>query len=183
MIRPTLLPVALLALLLLGGERPAAADQADHRLDVLFEQLKSGDVNQAPVLEHQIWQIWIASDDRVANRLMREGIGAMANDELQAARDLFDRLIDHSPDFAEAWNKRATVNYLMGDFAASVADIQKTLELEPRHFGALSGLGLIYDALEEPEAALRSFEAALAVNPHLSGTRERVEDLRRELEG
>jgi tetratricopeptide (TPR) repeat protein len=74
-----------------------------------------------------------------------------------------------------------TVHYLMGDYPASVLDIERTLELEPRHFGALSGLGLIYDAIDEPAAALRSFEAAVAINPHLETTRERIRELRREL--
>ena len=87
------------------------------------------------------------------------------------------------PDFAEAWNKRATVHYLMGDYVASVHDIQQTLALERRHFGALSGLGMIYEAIGRPSAALRSFEAALAINPHLDATRQRIEELRRELEG
>ena len=71
----------------------------------------------------------------------------------------------------------------MGDYRASVRDIQRTLELEPRHFGALSGLGLIYDAIEQPRAALRSFEAAVAINPHLETTKERIRQLRRELAG
>jgi cytochrome c-type biogenesis protein CcmH/NrfG len=75
------------------------------------------------------------------------------------------------------------VHYLMGNWRASVRDIQQTLALEPRHFGALFGLGLIYDALEEPEAALRSFEAMLALNPHSESTRQMVEQLRRQLRG
>lgn len=183
MFRPTVVQAALLTLLLLGGSRAAVADQADHRLDVLFEQLRSGGARQALAVEQKIWQIWIASDDWVAKQLMRQGIGAMAKDDLEAARQVFDRLIDRSPGFAEGWNKRATVHYLMGDYQASVLDIQRTLELEPRHFGALSGLGLIYDAIEEPSAALRSFEAALAIHPHLAGTRQRIGELRRELSG
>jgi tetratricopeptide (TPR) repeat protein len=107
----------------------------------------------------------------------------MAAEQLPVALDYFNRLVTLAPDFAEAWNKRATVYYLMGDYRASVLDIERTLELEPRHFGALSGLGLIYDAIEEPAAALRSFEAAVAINPHLDSTRQRIDALRRQLQG
>ncbi len=92
-------------------------------------------------------------------------------------------MVDQAPAFAEAWNKRATVLYLMGRLDESVLDIQQTLALEPRHFGALSGLALIYDALEEPAAALRSLEAALAINPHLGGSKERIDQLREKVKG
>ncbi len=91
-----------------------------------------------------------------------------------------DRLAPSSP---EGWNRRATSRYLAGDFAGSVADIQRTLELEPRHFGALSGLGLIYSQLEDPERAVAAFEAALEINPHLPGARANIQHLRELLVG
>lgn len=181
MLRSSIL--ALLALLVAAATGPAFADQTDQRLNSLFSRLKGGEAEEAASVQQQIWRIWVESQDRMADRLMRQGIAAMAANELEAARRIFDRLVERSPGFAEAWNKRATVHYLMGDFRASVLDIQKTLDLEPRHFGALSGLGLIYDALDEPEAAIRSFEAALEINPHLDGTRERVDQLRRTVRG
>lgn len=176
---------ALVVLVLLVAFSAAArADQTDERLDALFQQLGAAPAgSDASGLENRIWRIWIETGNAADERLMRQGIGAMAGGHLDLARGIFDRLVDQAPDFAEAWNKRATIHYLMGDYAASVADIQKVLDLEPRHFGALSGLGLIYDALGEAEAALRSFEAALAINPHLEGTRERVDELRKELRG
>jgi tetratricopeptide (TPR) repeat protein len=107
----------------------------------------------------------------------------MAAEQLAVALDYFNRMVELAPDFAEAWNKRATVYYLMENYRASVLDIERTLELEPRHFGALSGLGMIYDAIDEPAAALRSFEAAVAINPHLDGPRQRIDLLRRQLRG
>lgn len=163
---------------------PAAADQTDPRLDGLFARLQSTDrPGEAQALEQRIWQIWIESDDPKENRLMALGIRAMSLRRLPQALERFDRLVEVAPEFAEAWNKRATVHYLMGNYGASVRDIQRTLALEPRHFGALSGLGLIYDALEEPAAALRSFEAALEINPHMEGPRQRMEELRRSLRG
>jgi tetratricopeptide (TPR) repeat protein len=176
-----LLALAWAALLWSGA---ASADQNDRRLDGLFERLHiTADATDAQAIEEQIWQIWLESDDATVNRLMLEGIAAMNLRQLDLALDRFDRMVEHAPAFAEGWNKRATVYYLMGDFEASVVDIERTLGLEPRHFGALSGLGLIYDAIDQPRAALRSFEAALRLNPHLEGTRDRVEELRRALRG
>src|SRR5919106_745969 len=177
----TLLWVAVLVPGLMG---PAVGDQQDGRLDMLFERLRvtSSEV-EARTAEQQIWQIWSESEDPLVNRLMQDGVQAMAADELAVALDYFNRMVELAPDFAEGWNKRATVYYLMDNYRASVLDIERTLELEPRHFGALSGLGMIYDAIDEPEAALRSFEAAVAVNPHLDGPRQRIEALRRQLRG
>ena len=165
------------------GER-AAADQRDARLDGLFERLQeTPDPAEAEVVEQQIWRLWLQSKDAVIDRLMQQGVVAMREQHYDTALRAFDRMVEQAPDFAEAWNKRATVHYLMGDWRASVVDIQRTLELEPRHFGAWFGLGLIYDALEQPQAALRSFEATLELNPHSESTRLRVEELRRQLQG
>jgi tetratricopeptide (TPR) repeat protein len=177
--------VATAWLSIVGASPEAArADQKDPRLDPLFERLRTtSSVSEARIIEQQIWQIWGESDDAAISKLMSAGIVAMVQQEYAVALDRFDRLVKQAPDFAEGWNKRATVYYLMGNFPASVSDIERTLELEPRHFGALSGLGLIYDAIEEPAAALRSFEAALTIDPHLDETRERVEELRQELAG
>jgi tetratricopeptide (TPR) repeat protein len=179
-------PVVLLwsIAMLLGGVGSALADQQDLRLDGLFARLQAtSSPAEAQAAQQQIWQIWTESDDGMADRLMRGGIEALAAGQHELALQFFDRLVERAPDFAEGWNKRATVLYLLADYTASVLDIERTLELEPRHFGALSGLGMIYDAIGEPAAALRSFEAAVAINPHLDGTRQRIEALRRELRG
>jgi tetratricopeptide (TPR) repeat protein len=92
-------------------------------------------------------------------------------------------MVRRSPNFAEGWNKRATVYFLLGDFDASVGDIERTLQLEPHHFGALSGLGQIYLALDREEAALKAFEAALVIDPHLVGVRAAVEGIKKKREG
>jgi tetratricopeptide (TPR) repeat protein len=177
--------LAILATLLIAVPgTPAGADQDDPRLDGLFDRLQhTPDPAEAHALEQRIWGLWLESDDAAVDRLMQQGIFALQGQHYATALQAFDRMVEQAPDFAEGWNKRATVHYLMGNWRASVRDIQRTLALEPRHFGALFGLGLIYDALEEPEAALRSFEATLTLNPHSESTRQMVEQLRRQLRG
>ena len=185
-LRTPLLSGRLMALLglVIACMGPALADQQDVRLDGLFARLQATSSRpEAEAAQRQIWLIWTECDDSQADRLMQSGIQAMAARRHGLALQYFDRLVERAPDFAEGWNKRATVHYLMEDYAASVFDIERTLELEPRHFGALSGLGMIYDAIGEPAAALRSFEAAVAINPHLDGTRQRIDELRRQLRG
>jgi tetratricopeptide (TPR) repeat protein len=183
---PRLLGWAATVVLALAGMTPGAArsDQRDARLDPLFARLQSTpSEREAQAIEQRIWLIWSEAGEPDLAALMQEGVVAMAQGRFGEALERFDRMVEQAPDFAEGWNKRATLHYLMGNYRASVGDIQRTLELEPRHFGALSGLGLIYDAIQRPVAALRSFEAALAINPHLDSTRERIEQLRRELGG
>jgi tetratricopeptide (TPR) repeat protein len=99
------------------------------------------------------------------------------------AADIYDAIIKRDPEFAEGWNRRATLRFMTGDYDGSVADIQKVLALEPRHFGALAGLGMIYMAVDEPEGALRAFEAALAIHPHLPAARAHVGFLREQMQG
>jgi tetratricopeptide (TPR) repeat protein len=172
------------AWLIAGSAAPALADQQDPRLDGLFERLReTRDQAEARALEQEIWRLWLASNDAAVDRLMQQGIAAMTAQHYDAALRAFDRMVEEAPDFAEGWNKRATIHFLMGDWGASVVDIRRTLELEPRHFGALFGLGLIYDGLEQPAAALRSYEATLDLNPHSASARLRIEELRRQLQG
>ncbi len=180
----TVVATALLVLCHTQAGSLALADQRDDRLDALFERLQeTSDPGDAASIEQRIWQIWIESEDAASSQLMRRGMAAMASGDPDSALDAFDELVTLAPDFAEAWNKRATVYYLMGRLDESVTDIQQTLELEPRHFGALSGLALIYDAVDKPEAAIRSLEAALDINPHLHGSRDRLRSLRDKMKG
>ena len=171
--------------LLLSAMAPmAAADQDDPRLDGLFAGLATADDEAAAAsIETEIWTIWHEIDDPASARLLRQGSEAMASRVFQIAILSFNRLVDRSPDFAEAWNRRATLHYLMGNDEASIRDIEETLRLEPRHFGALSGLGLIMLRNDRPLAALRSFEAALEVHPHLPAARAHLEPLRQLVEG
>lgn len=155
------------------------ADQIDPRLDVLFSRLQTtDDAAYAAEATNLIWAIWHQSDDDRINELMRRGLAQMSTRDYPAAVETFGEIIGLEPGFAEAWNKRATVHYLMGDYGASVKDIDKTLELEPRHFGALSGLGLIMTAMGNDEAAIAAFEATLAVHPFAEGAQQNLEALR-----
>ena len=172
-----LLALPLLAALALGAAG-ARAGQDDPRLTPLFDKLKATQSeDEARAAERQIWQIWVEHKNPEIERLMRHGIAAMNEDDEAAALDDFDAVVKYDKRFAEGWNKRATIEFVMGDFESSVADIERTLALEPRHFGALSGLGQIYLALNRKAAALKAFRAALAINPHLAGVRQKVEEL------
>jgi len=148
------------------------ADQKDPALDSLFEQLKQAESNsQAKAIEAQIWTIWLATDDENAAALMSQLTYAMSVGQHELALKLSDQLVDSNPEFSEAWNKRATIQYLLGNHGLSVADIKQTLLLEPRHFGALSGLGLIFMASGNYNAALDAFNAVLKLSPSSDNAR------------
>ncbi len=163
---------------------PLGAAQDDPRLDALLTQLhETLDEHLAMRLEQEIWTVWLHADDPELDALMRGGRVLMLRGDNTGAVRVFNRLIERAPDFAEAWNKRATVYYLMGRLDDSIADCMRVLELEPRHFGALAGLGLIHTALDDPRTALHWYREALKHNPHMHSIRERAEDLSDELEG
>jgi tetratricopeptide (TPR) repeat protein len=163
---------------------PAPARQDDVRLGDLFNQLRAAPTDAtAEAVEDQIWTIWLEHPGREVLTLMHAGVQLLHKDDYTAALGLFDRITTMAPDYAEGWNKRANAYYLLGNYPAAVADIRKTLTLEPRHFAALAGLGLVYLAVEEPAGALKAFEAALAINPHMNGVREQVDKLRKQLAG
>ncbi len=159
---------------------PARADQNNSRLGELFARL--GEVPspiEAVPIEAQIWAIWLETSDQAAASLLQTGLDAMRVNDHHAALQAFDRLVTIAPDFAEGWNKRATIHYLVGNFEQSLDDIATTITLEPRHFGALSGRGLVYLNLNDLKLALVSFEAALAISPHMVGPRVNAEAIRR----
>lgn len=159
-------------ILSLAANSPALSDQTDNRLDGLFGQLLTADNStQAREIEQQIWNIWFHHDGTgdAVDSLLKRGRYAVASEQLEFAEKLYSQLIEVAPDFAEGWNRRATVRYMRGDFNGSIADIEATLRLEPRHFGAISGLGLCRIALEDLAGAARAFRDVLAISPHASG--------------
>jgi len=183
MTRPHILAVLVL-LAALAATSDALAAQDDPRLGALFRELRDTDSTIAAAnAEREIWSIWLEVAEPAAARATARGVRYLQLARLDAAEAAFSRAIEAAPDFAEAWNKRATVRFLKGDDRRSLADIRRTLELEPRHFGALSGRAMILERRGRPARALDAYEAALALNPHLDRVRARVRELRREVEG
>ena len=114
---------------------------------------------------------------------MGRAVYSMGENKFDAALEILHSVVVVAPDYAEGWNKRATVYFLMGRYEESIADVERTLSLEPRHFGALSGLGLIYSHLEDNASALDAYERALKANPHLDQAKTEVKRLRSKVKG
>lgn len=153
------------------------------RLDSLFDELQGADERAAARIEREIWNEWSKSGSAAMDLLLQRGRDAMAAGQTQAAIGHFTALTDHAPDFAEGWNARATAYFQAGQLGPSVNDIAQVLTLNPRHFGALSGLGMIFEQLEQPDKALEAYRAALAIHPRLQGVIEAVERLEAETAG
>lgn len=163
---------------------PGAGGQNDPRLPLMFERLKTAsDAAASQAIEQEIWAIWHVSGDEKVDALMALGLRAMMAGNNSIALTIYDEMVKIAPRFAEAWNKRATVHYLMGRHDESADDIERTLALEPRHFGALSGLGLIRLVQGRESTALAAFDRALAVHPNLAGRDTHIKDLRNKLRG
>jgi tetratricopeptide (TPR) repeat protein len=163
---------------------PALARQDDSRLKELFVGLQAATSSlEARVIEAKIWRIWTENGDPRIDALMQRGVHAMSVEDLETALAAFNEVVRRDNGFAEGFNKRATVEFMRRDFDASVVDIERTLALEPHHFGALAGLGQIYMILKKKDAALKAFEAALKINPRLENVEKTVKELKQELQG
>lgn len=162
---------------------PSASTATQERaraLDALFKGLKDarGD-DEADEVIGRIWEVWTRSGRADVDRIMEEGIGYLSIRQFGAAHDRFSEVIETAPDFAEAWNKRATVLFLMSEHERSLSDIDKVLALEPRHFGALAGRGMIHAHAGRWKEALDAYREALAVNPFLKERMTIVPELER----
>jgi len=147
-------------------------------IDSLIRALRDEDVLVRTFAERAMWQIWSHSGDADIDRRLALGIEQMASRAGDAAVETFTRIIQQRPDFAEGWNKRATVYYLMGEYEKSLQDCDEVMKRNPNHFGALSGYGLIHTQLGNPERALDYFERALRINPNLESVKEAVDAIR-----
>ncbi len=145
---------------------------------VLVQTLRDTDALVRALADQGLWLVFLRSGDPAVDRLTQEGIERMQRGDLEQAVARFSQVIARAPGFAEGYNKRATAYYLMGRHRESLEDCERTLALNPWHFGALAGMGLIYAALDQPRRALEAFERALAVHPHLEGARRNAEALR-----
>lgn len=184
MIRRGIAGVASGMLMLSLSSGQVFADQNAENLEPLFRELAVAEYpTTAQQLESEIWRTWLDSGDERVNRKLSAGISAMHGGRLEAAIGYFSEVIDMAPQFAEGWNKRATAYYLNGELTKSMRDIQETLELEPRHFGAISGMGLIFMRQGDERAALDAFEEVLKIHPQAPGAGKHAERLRETLKG
>ena len=148
-------------------------------LDTLFRKLQEAtDPVTAQTLEQAIWEQWTLLPEPAQRALMFKGIGEMQSRDLSGAVTTFTKLIEIAPELPEGWNKRATVHWMRGDHDASIKDICETLKREPRHFGALSGLGMIRAEMGENGRAVAAFEMAKKANPHIGGLDAEIARLR-----
>jgi tetratricopeptide (TPR) repeat protein len=157
-------------------------DQTDQRLEQLFETLRgSRDEQVLREAEAAIWDIWYESGEETVDQLMLQGAELMDRGNLAAAEEIYSRVIELLPGFSEGWNRRATVRYYRSDYDGSLADIEETLRLEPRHFGAIWGLGMILGSKRDYQRAILAFERLLEIKPNAADAPVRIELLKREL--
>jgi len=147
-------------------------------LPQLAAALRDSDTAVRENAESSMWQVWSRSGDPVIDRLFATGVAQLQARQGEQAVETFSEIIRRRPDFAEGWNKRATVYYLLGEYQKSLADCDEVMKRNPYHFGALSGYGMIYLQLDQPAIALEYFERALQVNPNLESTRQTIEMLK-----
>jgi len=184
-----MLALLLLAMLPAGAAEPplppasaAELEKRALRLDALFARLAStDDADEGDTLVEEIWRVWLQSGRLEIDSLMERALALLQAGEPRAAMPLLDSIVERAPEWAEGWNKRATVLYVLDDYDRSLADIDKVLALEPRHFGALAGRGLIHIAKENYRAALDDYRRARAVNPFLQGAEQMIPTLERRI--
>lgn len=164
-------------------EKPRSpAELRAEQLDILFGHLHQKGM-PSPKVEERIWELWGASDSPTAEVLLTQSSRAIEDGAPAEALSILNRLIGANPDFAEAWNKRATLYFMMRKYDDALSDIAKVLDLEPRHFGALAGKGMILERQKKYAAAREAYEAALAVNPTLEQVKAALKDLDRVEQG
>lgn len=174
-------PILAAFLVVLLATPPGFAQTA--KLDELFTELQTDDAHQAEATQQEIWIEWSKSGSAAMDLLLERGRQAMYDGDPALAIEHLTALVDHAPDFAEGWNARATAYYQTGDFGPAISDIGHVLTLNPRHFGALAGLGTIFEELGQPEQALEVYKAALAINPFAPGLQEAVDRIDADLQG
>ena len=155
-----------------------------HNLDFLFGALKvAPDEASAKNIEDRIWALWLASGSDTCNLLMTRVKKAIDSEDYNLAIRLLDAVIEIRPKYVEAWNRRATVFFLKRDYGSALLDLRQVLATEPRHFGALAGLGAIMQDIGDDKAALDAYRRALAIDPHLKGVADKVKTLTDKVEG
>lgn len=163
---------------------PPARDSHNIGIDRLFDALKvAPDDASAKYVENRIWALWTATDSDTCTLLMSRVKQAIDAKDIPLGIKLLTAVIEIKPDYLEAWNRRATLYYQEKDFEHSLDDIHEVLKREPRHFGALSGLGMIFQEIGDDKNALTAFRRALAIDPHLEHIPDLVKQLSEKVEG
>ena len=165
---------------------PPVTPQVDraHTIDFLFQALKAApDDETARLIEGRIWALWLVSGSDTADLLMSRARAAIEQNDADLAIQLLDAIIELKPDYAEAWNRRATLYFEKHDYGRAMSDIAQVLAREPRHFGALTGLGMILEDVGDDKRALEAFRRALEVDPRLERVPEIVKSLTEKVEG
>ena len=177
------LPIWMLVLTwLFGFPAMAIGDQTDPRLDDLFVILQSSqDQSELVAVEAEIWEIWYESGNDEVDNLMAIAATTARSGNLAKAESLYSQIIEQLPEFSEGWNRRATIRYYRNDYVGSLADIEQTLKLEPRHFGAVWGLGMILGWQQDFERAILAFERLLELKPNANDAKPRIELLKQEM--
>jgi tetratricopeptide (TPR) repeat protein len=163
---------------------PALAQGTDSaEVDRLLGELAKSEQPGWRQIENSILREWSKSGSPAMDLLLRRGTEALESGDLDVAVEHLTALTDHAPDFAEGWNARATVFFQMGEYGLSLEDIRRTLELNPRHFSAMSGLGVIFESLGYEKEALEVYRAVQAIHPHRPELQEALDRLERTVEG
>jgi len=153
-------------------------------LEDLYGRLSgAGDEESAKLIAEAIEKIWMRSGSDTVDLLMQRSTQMVQDEELDTALDILDSVVAIAPDYAEGWNQRATVFFIRRDYRRSLDDLRHVLALEPRHFKAISGLGLIMQEFGDKEAALKAFRKALEIYPQLTNTQQLEHELARDVEG
>ena len=151
----------------------------EHELNSLFNKLKENNFKTAYETEKKIWKIWSTHPtDKELTKILEKGLILVKSNQLSEAINTFTKAIELDPYWAEAWNKRATVLYMIGDYQKSQSDINKVLQLEKRHFGALSGQGLVNIKLQNYEKAITSYEEAMKIYPSMNSPKIMIKQLK-----
>jgi tetratricopeptide (TPR) repeat protein len=166
--------------LLLG---PGAAFAQSQSIDEMLTELAKPDLENWQLIQERVLDAWSKSGSDTADLLLERGREAMEAKNYLAALEHLTALTDHAPDFAEGWNARATVYFHLDRYGQSIADVAKVLSLNPKHFGALSGLGIMLRELGQEKDALAAFRAAQEINPHWDSVNQAVEDLSKSIDG
>ena len=168
--------IIILNLILLSN---VLANEREKELNLLFKKLKTGSDELTHKTEQKIWKLWSThpNNDELTS-MLSVGSDFLNNNQYPKAVEIFTKVIELDPSWAEAWNKRATVLYMMGEFEKSQDDIDKVLKLEKRHFGALAGQGLVNIKLENYEKALMSYEEAMKIYPSMNSPKIMIKELK-----